>query len=260
MLTYAERLAKFLFESNRQQSASRAHAGEGSAERQPASCVSIRQHTPAYVSAGEGSAELSAVSIRQHTPACVSIRQHTPAYVSAELSTADLGPRVSSSVSDSAYVRMRQHTAGMSAPPYQSGPCVSSSVSASISACTCTASTGSEEGVTYADACGRMLTYADACTASTGSEEGVTHADACGRMLTYADVCTASTGSEESAQVVVTHADACGRMLTHAEVAQVARRPPQALVRQGRSPHAHAAQVARSLFRPRTLAAQGLAH
>ena len=181
MLTYAERLAKFLFESNLQQSASRAHAGEGSAERQHTSCVSIRQHTPAYASAGEGSAE------RQPT-SCVSIRQHTPAYASAgegsaELSAADIGPRVSSSVSASAYVSIRQHTAGMSPPPYQSCPRVSSSISASISACICTAGTGSEEGVTYADASCRMLTYADACTASTGSEESaqlvVTYADAC---------------------------------------------------------------------------------
>jgi hypothetical protein len=64
MLTYAERLAKFLFESNRQQSASRAPtAGEGSAERHTPAYVSRRQHTPAYVSAGEGSGERSAADM-----------------------------------------------------------------------------------------------------------------------------------------------------------------------------------------------------
>jgi hypothetical protein len=65
-------------------------------------CVSIRQHTPAYVSIrrhlGDGSVAMLAayVSIRQHTPAYVSIRQHMPAYVSIRQHT-------------SAYVSIRQH-------------------------------------------------------------------------------------------------------------------------------------------------------
>jgi hypothetical protein len=48
-------------------------------------CVSIRQHTSAYVSIRQHTSAY--VSIRQHTSAYVSIRQHTSAYVSIRKQT-----------------------------------------------------------------------------------------------------------------------------------------------------------------------------
>jgi hypothetical protein len=47
-----------------------------------ADCVSIRQHTSAYVSIRQHTSAY--VNIRQHMSAYVSIRQHTSAYVSIQ--------------------------------------------------------------------------------------------------------------------------------------------------------------------------------
>jgi hypothetical protein len=67
---------------------------EASDEATSSPCVSIRQHTPAYVSIRQHT--LAYASIRQHTSAYVSIRQHTSALVSIRQHT-------------SAYVSSRQH-------------------------------------------------------------------------------------------------------------------------------------------------------
>jgi hypothetical protein len=63
---------------------------------QTQACVSIRQHTSAYV------------RIRQLAPACASMRQHTPAYASIRQHSPKC---ISIRQHTSAYARIRQHAA-----------------------------------------------------------------------------------------------------------------------------------------------------
>jgi hypothetical protein len=87
-----------------------------------AACVSIRQHTSAYVSMRHTAPSTRISRLRQHTPAYVSIRQHasygtqhfdqppaqhTPAYVSIRRHASAC---VSIRQHMSAYVSIRQHT------------------------------------------------------------------------------------------------------------------------------------------------------
>jgi hypothetical protein len=80
----------------------------------PSLFVSIRQHTPAYVSRSSSQSvvrHLLKVGIRLHTTSYVSIRQHASTYVSRRSSqSASHLLKVSIRHHTSAYVSIRQHT------------------------------------------------------------------------------------------------------------------------------------------------------
>jgi hypothetical protein len=67
--------------------------------------------------------------------------------------------------------------------------------------------------LTYADVCGRMLTYAEVSGEERALSSVLTYADVCGRMLTYAEVSgeerALSSGCRSSLHRMRTYADVC---------------------------------------------------